>query len=213
MGPYKQEFSRQSACAGSSGQDDGPGGNPPPGGKEKFYLPRVLLYRDSYCSVCGHTVKEEWKFCRNPKCQNSTVPQYPEVPPGWNRCPRCSLSYLHPGQHFCCICRLRTQAGMIWQTQASLLNRRIREMEDLFRRGQWHPEGTSVSSIPAGHSGTVSVVGTSTFTSGSNAAKHPQEGFIDDEGDKLMEKMLLDEEEEQDEDIDVKDGEEENEKK
>ncbi|CAG7724223.1 unnamed protein product, partial [Allacma fusca] len=51
------------------------------------------------------------------------------------------------------------------------------------------------------------------FTSGSNAAKHSQEGFIDDEGDKLIEKMLLDEEEEQDEDIDVKDGEEENEKK
>ncbi|CAG7719366.1 unnamed protein product [Allacma fusca] len=64
MGPYKQEFSRQASCAGSSGQDDGPGGNPPPGGKEKFYLPRVLLYRDRYCSVCGHTVKEEWKALR-----------------------------------------------------------------------------------------------------------------------------------------------------
>ncbi|CAG7712244.1 unnamed protein product [Allacma fusca] len=65
MDPYKQVFSKQPACGSGGGDDGGPDGNPPSGGKERFYLPKVLQNRDRYCSVCGQTVKENWKFCRN----------------------------------------------------------------------------------------------------------------------------------------------------
>ncbi|CAG7818586.1 unnamed protein product [Allacma fusca] len=53
----------------------------------------------------------------------------------------------------------------------------------------------------------ASVVESSAATSGSNAEKRPHEGFIDDQGERLIENMLLDVEEEQDDNIDVRDGE------
>ncbi|CAG7830298.1 unnamed protein product [Allacma fusca] len=54
----------------------GPSGNKEhPHGKPFFHLTKVLLNRDRYCSYCGKQVKEEWKFCRDPKCQRSTTPE------------------------------------------------------------------------------------------------------------------------------------------
>ncbi|CAG7830204.1 unnamed protein product [Allacma fusca] len=168
MGPYKQVFSKQPACGSSGGDDGGPDGNPPSGGKERFYLP---------------------------KCQASTVPQYPDVPEGWSRCQRCSMSYLHPGQHLCSICRLRTQAGMIWQTHATMLNRKIRELEEQFRRGQWQPDGMSANTLCIGQS-----AGTSGLWTTASKINSSEQSFIDDEeGDRLVEKMLLDEDEDNDE--------------
>ncbi|CAG7731498.1 unnamed protein product [Allacma fusca] len=94
--PNISKYFKQPACDGGGEDDYGPGGNPLSGEKERFYLPKFFkIVTANATSVDRPSKKIGAKFCRNMKCQASTVHQYPNVPEGWSRCQRCSLSYLH----------------------------------------------------------------------------------------------------------------------
>ncbi|CAG7832184.1 unnamed protein product [Allacma fusca] len=76
-----------------------------------------------------------------------------------------------------------------------MLNRKIRELEEQFRRGQWQPDGMSADTLSIGQSAGTSGLGTTASKINSS-----EQIFIDDEeGDRLVERMLLDEDEDNDE--------------
>ncbi|CAG7818874.1 unnamed protein product [Allacma fusca] len=61
-----------------------------------------------------------------PSKHGAPVKRSPDPPPGWIRCPECTIGLLEDGDHFCRLCHFRTTLGRDWCTARNELNKEFK---------------------------------------------------------------------------------------